>query len=370
MANDKALGLIFSNTCDEQLRELTAARAAGSIPFVGRYRLIDFPLSNMVHAGITKVGVLTKNNYQSLMDHIGSGKAWDLSRKNEGLYILSPYGVLDAQYAGRVASLAGIASFLRGSTEDYVVMSDCHVVGNIDYDRLIEAHIASGADVTIAYQTGEALELPDNLVLGLNKQGRVTELLLGSRPAGSCHYGIGLYVVGRDWLLEMVADAKSRNRMHFERDILQQHVDDRVICGYEVPEYTMAITSLGRYYQANMAALDPAVRERLFLPARPIYTKVRDRCPAIYGLSADASESLVADGSRIDGTVRHSILFRDVRVEKGAVVENCVVMQGSVIGAGARISGVVLDKNVTVQENRILQGAASYPIFVAKGSTI
>lgn len=154
MRNNNVLGLLFSNMHDEALRELTGIRALGSVPFGGRYRLIDFPLSNMVNAGISKVGVITKSNYQSLMDHIGSGKSWDLSRKNEGLYFLPPFGNTDELYNGRVASLSGIMPFLRNSKEEYVVLSDCHVVGNIDYDRLVEEHIASGADVTIAYKKG------------------------------------------------------------------------------------------------------------------------------------------------------------------------------------------------------------------------
>ena len=196
MRNNNAMGILFSNMHDEALRDLTALRALGSVPFGGRYRLIDFTLSNMVNAGISKVGLVTKRNYQSLMDHLGSGKAWDLSRKNQGLYFLPPFGTSEEMYNGRIVSLAEIEPFLRNSKEEYVVLSDCHVVGNIDYDRLVEEHIASGADVTIAYKKGAPPSDMENVLLWTASDGRVTDTVIRSGGPEESRYGTGLYVMG------------------------------------------------------------------------------------------------------------------------------------------------------------------------------
>lgn len=370
MRHNRALGLLFSNMHDEALSELTGVRAMGSIPFGGRYRLIDFTLSNMVNAGVSKVGVITKSNYQSLMDHIGSGKAWDLSRKTEGLYFLPPFGGGEEQYDGRITSLAGVMTFLRNSKEEFVILSDCHFVGNIDYRRLIDAHVESGAEITMACCNGE---LPANIfspVVDTDENGRITDMIITDHSSSPVTYGLGLYILSRQLLMQFVDIAVSRNQRSFEWDILQRHVDDRRLYTYIVPEYTMVISSLESYVRANFALLDAEVREKLFVSNRPIYTKVHDCSPALYGLHADVSGSLIADGCKIEGTVRDSIVFRNVHVTRGAAVSNCILMQGSMIGDNSKLEYVVTDKYVCVRDGRELKGCAEYPITIRKNSMV
>lgn len=370
MRKTNVLGLIFPNMHEEALHDLTTIRALGSVPFAGRYRLIDFTLSNMVNAGVSKVGVVTKSNYQSLMDHLGSGKAWDLSRKNEGLYILPPFGATDESYSGRVASLAGMDAFFSNSKEEYVVMSDCHVVANIDMSALIKAHMNSGADITVGYLKGTLPRLDNTMTMDVDANGRVTDIAIVDRAEGEGNFGIGLYVIRKDLLCRLVKSAVSRNQMHFERDILQRLTADLHIYGYEVIEQALVIASLADYYAANMAMLDADKRAALFRGDRQIYTKVRDCCPAMYGLESDVSNSLVADGTQIDGTVRDSIVFRNVKIDAGAVIKNCIVMQGAVIMAGTDLDSVILDKDVLVKENRSLKGYETFPIYIDKRSIV
>lgn len=367
MRNNTVMGLIFPNMHDDCLRELTALRALGSIPFGGRYRLIDFSLSNMVNAGISKVGIVTKNKYQSLMDHLGSGKAWDLSRKNEGLYFLPLRGD-DAFYEGRIASLLGIEGFLRNSREEHVLMADCHVIGNIDYGPLLRQHIESGADITIGCQSGNAPTGIESLLLRVSPDSRVTDLRIGREDG--CRYGIGLYVARKETLLQLVEEAVSRNLGSFERDVLQRRLDALRLYAYEVPEYTAAITSLGDYFDANMALLRPENRRRVFLPNRPIYTKVRDCAPAIHGLHADVRDSLVADGATIDGQVCHSVIFRDVKIGRDTVVENCILMQGTVVLPQSQLNCVIGDKDVVIRERSVLRGVESYPVYIKKRTVV
>ncbi len=370
MRNNRVLGLIFPNCHDDALREFTAERALGSVPFGGRYRLIDFALSGMAHAGVGKVGLITKRNSQSLMEHIGSGKAFGLSRKTEGLYYLSPHDVPDSLYEGRIAALHSLDDFLESSLEDVVVMADCHVVGNLSFKALIESHIDSGADVTIAYRRGVCPTLADNLVLDLDDSGDVTALRLGVCPEGEHACGLGITVIQKDLLRKLVTDAAAENFMHFDRDILLPQLQTLRVRGCEMPRETRIISSPETYFEANMALLDDTQRAAVLPLQSPVYTINRDVCPAIYGLDSSVSDSLVADGSFVDGTVKHSILFRDVRVEKGAVVENAILMQGTVVKAGAHVSHAILDKNVVLSENKTLTGLAEFPLCVKKGKHI
>lgn len=370
MRNYTAMGLIFANMHDDVIRECTAIRSMGSLPFGGRYRLVDFVLSNMVNAGISKVGVITKSNYQSMMDHLGSGKAWDLSRKNEGLFFLPPRTSDDASYQGRIRSLADVMAFLRRSKEELVILSDCHMVSSMDYSALLQQHIESDADVTVAYCRGVVPTLPDIPILRMDANNRVTDMLIGRVDNTEGCYGIGVYVMRKEWLIHIVNEAVARNLYHFERDILQSRLNEISVCGYEVPSLVMPIYSLSSYYAANLALLNSEVRAQLFPPRRPVYTKVRDCAPVHYGLHAQVTDSLVADGANIDGTVKNSIIFRGVNIGRDTLIENCVIMQDVTVADRCSLTCVVADKNAVFREGRTLQGFDSYPVYIAKNAIV
>ena len=371
MRGNNVLGLIFSNIHEEKVRELTENRTMGSIPFGGRYRLIDFPLSNMVNSGINKVGVITKGNYQSLMDHLGSGKAWDLSRKREGLFILPPFGAETNLAGGRIESLASNGRFLRHSNEEYVLLTDSDMVCNIDYSEVLAQHLKTQADITLICRFGKLpARMSDPAVYTADPDGRVRDMLINPRTEGECCYGIGMMLIRRDLLIRLVTDCVSRNLYNFKRDLLQRNLSGYRVFAYDFKGFVKTICSAVAYFEANMALMMPAVRAQLFNPIRPVYTKVRDDMPARYGLGASVSNSLVADGCVIEGEVRNSVLFRGVRIGKGTVVENCVVMQGSSVRANCRMNYVITDKDVVIKNDRSLLGFESYPVFIAKGSVV
>ena len=371
MRGNNVVGLLFSNVHDERIRELTERRTMASVPFGGRYRLIDFPLSNMVNCGINKVGVITKSNYQSLMDHLGSGKAWDLSRKREGLYMLPPFGTQSSISNSRVEALSSAKRFLTSSKEDYVLLSDCDMVGNIDFKETIAAHTANEADITIVYRCGKLPEKMNNAgVYNIDPDGRVRDMLISPRVEGECNYGLNTILIKRDLLVKLVDDCVSRNLYDFQRDLLQRNIGNYRVYAYEFKGFLQVITSANTYFEANMALMLPQVRAQLFNPERPIYTKVRDDMPARYGLGSVASNSLIADGCQIEGEVENCVLFRGVKVGKGARLENCVIMQDSVIGEDCRLSYVITDKDVVIKPDRALMGFQSYPVFISKGSIV
>ncbi|HEX3017683.1 MAG TPA: glucose-1-phosphate adenylyltransferase subunit GlgD [Caproicibacter sp.] len=371
MRGNNVLGLIFSSVHEEKVRELTENRTMGSVPFGGRYCLIDFPLSNMVNSGINKVGVITKGNYQSLMDHLGSGKAWDLSRKREGLFILPPFDAESINSNSRIESLSSAQAFLQNSKEEYVILTDSDIICNIDYTDVLAQHVKTKADITMVCRYGRIPDkITDPSVYTVDPDGRVRDMLINPRTEGECCFGMGMMLIRRELLIRLVTDCVSRNLYNFERDLLQRNISNYRVFSYDFKGFAKIVSSGVAYFEANMALMLPNVRTELFNPNRPIYTKVRDDMPARYGLGASVSNSLIADGCVIEGEVRNSVLFRGVHVGKGTVVENCVILQDSVIRPNSRLNYVIADKDVIIKNDRSLLGFESYPVYIAKGSVV
>lgn len=371
MRSNNVLGIIFSNLHEDLIRELTAVRTTASVPFGGRYRMIDFPLSNMVNSGINKVGVITKHNYQSLMDHLGSGKSWDLSRNRKGLYILPPFGNNDSEFSSRIETLLAIESFFKRSTEEYVLLTDCHTVCNIDYQDVLSKHIQNNADITVIYKKGL---LPEKLfkpaVYEVDSTGRVTTMLINPHNASEYNYGIDMTLIKKDLLMELLYECKSRNALDFKRDIIQSNVSKYNIFAYELKGFSATITSIVSYFKANMALMNSNIRKELFNSQNPIYTKVRDDMPTIYGLGSLCKNSLIANGCIIEGDVENSIIFRGVHIGKGTKVSNCVIMQDTQIGENSNLSYVISDKDVIIKNERSLMGYSSYPVYISKASVV
>ena len=370
MAAPNVLGIIYSNVYDDCLSELTSVRTMGSVPFAGRYRLIDCVLSSMVNSGIGKVGISTKANYQSLMDHIGSGKAWDLSRKRDGLTLLPPFNLTGSGgvYKNRLEALEGMLSYIADSGKDYVLLSDCNVVCNLDYDKIVDEHIKSGADISIAYKHGVVPKL-ENIMTFAFDGDKITNVTVGQAGENAADYSLNIIVMSRILLERLVSSAQGQGYDNFERDIIAKNVSSLYIRGHKIEAYAKTVESLQSYYDISMGLLKGEYKE-LFAKERPVYTKVRDDMPAIYGVCADAKNSLVADGCIIKGTVENCILFRGVQIAEGAVVKNSIIMQDSFISSGAKINCAILDKNVVIKPGRELSGAESYPIYIGKNITV
>lgn len=364
------MGILFAYVHEKRVSELTTKRVMASVPFGGRYRLVDFPLSSMVNSGINKVGVITEQNYQSLMDHLGSGKAWDLSRKREGLYLLPPFGTDHTRSDGKIESLDSIKRFIYNSHEDYVILSDCDYVCNIDYKDALKFHVDNNADITVIHRKGSSPDGISGSVYTLDPENRVRDIVVKDKDNANCNLGMGMFIIGRNLLIELVEDCMGRNMVEFERVVMQQCVSNLRVYGYEFKGQCFQITSLSSYFNSNMALMDPKVRGELFDPNSPVYTKVRDDMPAKYGLGSSVENSLVADGCVIDGEVVNSILFRGVKIKKGAKVKNCVIMQDAVVGENSMLNYVVTDKNVFVDKDRTLMGYQTYPVYIAKDSKV
>lgn len=373
MRGNNVLGLIIANADDGVLSEITGIRSMASVPFGGGYRLVDFVLSNMVNAGMAKVGVITDNNYQSLMDHIGSGKPWDLSRKTEGLYLLPPFNqeAVDNYNAGWIGALRNVANFLERSKEEYIFLTSCTYVANLDLSAVFAAHEAGNADITILTRSGKIPALRDVLAIDGKDGARITGMHIADRNDGEGEFALSAVLIKKSLLQRLVGAAFHKGGKSFEKNVLLQNLDRLNVCAYPVETFCPVLDSMKSYFDANFALLQPGNYDSLFCsPDRPVMTKVYEDMPAVYGLGSDVKNSLIADGCIIDGEVENCILFRNCRVEKDAVVKNSILLPGGFIGHGAMVNYCIMDKAVTLRSGKTLSGADTYPVFIGKNIQI
>ncbi len=371
------LGIIMAfDKCDE-MSHLTEHRTLAATPFGGRYRVVDFMLSSMVNSGITNVGVVMRDKYQSLIDHLGTGKFWDLSRKVGGIRLLPPYSYAQQSHhfdiperRGKIEGLIGVYDFIKKSPCEYVVISDANIVTNIDLKKVIKAHKESEADVTCV-AIPKKCEHTQHTYFTLDSDNNITDVNVSLDISGkSKHTALGIYVMKKDTLENLVAIWATHNMRSFELEGLSYVLKNMKMKAYIHETFAAKITSVKCYYNASMALLSKDVRDELFIRKRPIFTKVYDEQPTYYGDKCESGESLIADGCTIEGIVENSILFRDVTVAKGAVVKNSIVLPHCVISENAVLSHVIPDGNVNIGKGKTIMGHENYPIVISKYTTI
>lgn len=369
------MGIIFANIYDSSLGELTNKRTMASLPYGGRYRQIDFSLSNMTNSGIRHIGIITKYNYQSLMNHVGSGQEWDLELGEDGLEFLTPFAANhNGSYRGKLEALHSAKSFLEYAKEEYVVLADSGVLCAIDLREVVEAHAASGADVTVVVKEGIANGTKQlDLAVKADKNGKVTDLAVDYCADASYLASMGIFVIKREFLMREVDEAIAHNRYRFERDLVLHGYAEH---GYKVNAYRFGGVALfnestAEFFRNSLALLDPDIRHGLFNRSnRTIYTRVRDEVPSYYGEASEIDDCIVADGCTLEGRATNSVLFRGVKLGKNAAIRDCIIMQDTVIGEGAELECVILDKNVVVRPGAKLRGTKEHPLVFKRGETV
>ncbi len=367
------MGIIL--TSEERIPPITDIRAVAALPIAGRYRIIDFVLSNMANAGITNIGVATETNYSSLMDHIRSGKPWDLDRKNQGLNILPPnlenvsYGVIK----GNIDMLAGISDYIHRSHQTYVILCIGNSLCNIDFEAVVQNHKDTQADITAIYKDMSGIpetDLSRFTLIETDDDNKVTDIEVQPYYPKSAKAAMDVYVMEKALLESIVDECSARGDHDFIKDALVKKMDGLRIYGYEYTGYMDKIDSLKSYYKNNMIFLNGDIRAELFNPQNPIYTKTKDQSPTRYGEGAVVENSFISDGCNIEGTVVNCVLSRGVKVNKGAVIKNSIIMQDSVIEENVELDHVIFDKEVYITKGRKLIGQESYPLAIAKGTRI
>ena len=374
--NQEAFGLIFTGEHNPYMRDLVLSRAVAAVPFGGRYRVIDFTLSNLVNTGIRNVGLIVQKNYHSLMDHLGTGKEWDLNRKRGGLFLLPPFSTKDntGVYRGDIDAFHSIMQYVRRSSQKYLILCGSHTVFNTTFDAILRQHRETGADITIMYNEDPRFfpeEQNRDLRLILDGDGMtVKRLEWNPRNPGSNFRSCEITIIVRDLFEDLVEESYSRGGVDFIREILLPKVRELKIMGWRYDGYVGRIDSINTYFMHSMELMDASAAKDLFNMQHPIYTKVKDEIASEYGENADVRNVLMADGCSIDGTIENSIVFRGVTVERGAIVKNSILMQGVTVKKGAVLDHVILDKNVTVNAGRQLTGYEGIPLVFRKNLTV
>ncbi len=366
-------GILFAYRSNPNLRELTTLRTISSIPFGGRYRMIDFNLSNLVNAGVTDIGVIMRESYQSLLDHLGSGKDWDLSRKHGGLKLLPPFAFARRQqqtsFRGKMEALDGVSSYLHQIRQGFMALADGDIAANIPVQDVLAHHLESGADITAVCTSHPMADPRQSTYFTIGADGMVVDVACAPAAPMGCE-ALNFYILSKDLLLSLTEYCAAHNIYSFSAGVLMGMKDELKISPYVFDGYAARIQSVASYFARSMDLLDGSVRRDLFDLARPIRTKDRSDPSTYYATGSRCTRSLMADGCIIEGTVENSVLFRGVRVGKGAVVRNCVLMQGATVGDNAEISYVIADKSVRISPYRTLVGHQSYPLAIAKGTTV
>jgi glucose-1-phosphate adenylyltransferase len=369
------MGLIYTGENDARLRELTVTRAIAAMPVAGRYRVIDFLVSSMVNGGMKNIGVITQKNYHSLMDHLGSGKEWDLHGKNNGLHILPPFLTREnvGLYPGLLDALRSNNNFLIRSKQETLVLSNSNIIYNAHLDELVQYYRDTNADITLLYTKDSSMKRDEyGTYLAIDESGNVTDMEVLPTHPGYDNVYMAVLVIKRELLRDLVDKAVSHGLHSMDKDIILRLVQDKSakINAYEYKGKCWQIDSVQSYFKFNMDILDPKMRKGLFRDDLPVFTKVRDEMPACYGDNATVINSLVADGCQIDGIVENSILFRGVKIAPDAHVKNCIIMQDGQVHEGAYIENCILDKQAVIKRNARLIGPDAYPIVIGKDVVI
>ena len=368
-----AMGIIFAN--DGTIGALTEKRTMASLPFGGRYRQVDFALSNLANAGVRHIGIITRHNYQSLMNHIGSGEEWGLELEEGGLEYLTPYATSKTDnYRGKLESLYTAMTFLEyGEEDEYVFMIDSAILSNIDLNSVLASHIASGCDVTVVTKAGIANGMKQlDLALKLDDKGKITDMAVDYVAPADYVASMDIFVLSKNWLIRQVKEHIAHNLYHMDRDLVLGLWQKGALSVnvYQFKGDVMYNESVEEYFRNTLALTDKKVRHDLFHYNHPVYTKVRDRVPCYYGDGCAITNCIVADGCMLEGQANNCVLFRQVTLREGAVLENCVIMNDAVIGEGAVLKNVILDKDVVVRPGAQLMGTPSNPVIVRRGEIV
>lgn len=375
MKND-LMGLIFTENPEAAMGELTSIRSLAAVPFGGRYRIIDFVLSNMVNSAIINVGINTPYNHQSLSDHLGTGKPWDIDRKDNGLFILPPKEAFEpGEIRGGVDILNGITHYVSKSRQNYVLVSDCNIICNINYSEVLKFHVENNADITLIYTEIPMIstkELSTKIMLDVDGENVVKDIQVYPIQQRTNASYMHMFIIEKSLLLELLGDAVAHNKHYIAKDILLANLERLKIMGYKYDGYCRKIDNVKNFFDVNLELLNKEVRDELFGKNNdmPIYTKVKDTIPTKYGKGAEVSNSFIANGCVIEGTVKNSILFRGVHIGKGAVVENCIIMQNSQVMDNCLLENVVFDKEVVLRSGRKLVGQDTYPMVIGKKTIV
>lgn len=371
MAGKDYMGILALTESEIDIRNLTINRPLASVPIGGRYRLVDFALSNMVNAGITNVGIFAQSNSRSLIDHLGTGKPWGLDRNTDGLFVYQ-YSPEEGGMSGDAKMINNNLQYFSRSKQKNVILSLSNMIYKIDYREVIRNHEKSGKEMTIVYKKiyNADKEMLNGRILYLNEDNNV--ICSGKNLGGEKEANISMevFIMNKERLVELIKKNMQHGASESLKDTIYGYARVNKVNVYEYKGFLKHVDSIKSYYDTNMEMLDPEVLYKLYYENGRIYTKVKNDPPAKYSHHSKVENSLISNGCIIDGNVKNSVLSRQVRVKKGAVVENSIILQSCEIEENAVLTNVILDKGVVIKSGVILRGSRQFPLVIEKNSTV
>lgn len=378
MINSKLFGVINLSENDYYIRQLTYNRPIASIPFLGRYRIIDFTLSNLVNAGISTVGMFLDDRSRSLMDHITSGKVWNLDRKNGGIFwfLKNTSSRTNNNQRGDLNNYYDNLDYLIKARGDYAVVTGTSMISAVDYKDALKNHLENEADISIIYKNIDSDEsgFKRSDILQLNENNKVLNIGRNIKESiensNNNNVSMNMYIIKKDLLIDLITDSISSGENIFLADVFKSAVKNYKVIGYEYKGFLKNINSIKSYYNSNMDMLDEKVLREVFFGKNKVRTKVKDEVPTYYSDSSRVENSLIANGCKIEGEVVNSILFRSVNVAKGSVIKDSIIMQSGDIRENVRLENVITDKKVVITKGTNLKGHKENPLVIKKNTIL
>ena len=364
------LGIINLDENQSRMGELVRYRTLASVPLSARYRIIDFVLSNMANSGIEGIGIFTANKSRSLINHLTNGRPWDLHRKKDGLRVFN-FGDYNPNIDD-IHNFSDNIEFIEQSRKEYVLISPSYMICNIDYNEVLRYHVKSRNDVTIIYKDVDKADKSflECEILNINDDNRVISIGENIGRENSARINMEMYIMKTELFINIVHEC-IRTGIHRKiKDYIASNLRRLKVGAFEFDGYLSCINSTKTYFDTNIDMLNQNINKELFYNKKPIYTKSQDEPPTQYTEKSLVSNSIIANGSYIEGEVKNCIIGRRVIVEKGAKLENCIIMQNSIIGTNVIMNNVIADKGILVAENKVVKGTDNYPVTIQRRKPI
>ncbi|MEG1409204.1 MAG: glucose-1-phosphate adenylyltransferase subunit GlgD [Terrisporobacter sp.] len=374
--NKECMGIINLNKKGDNLKELSDSRVVASIPIGGRYRIIDFTLSNMINAGMKNIGIFSDQKYRSLTDHLGNGSHWDLSAKNDGLFVFSPENTKEQMYRqikkGDIYNIFSNIDYIEKSKQEYVLIAPSNMICNMDYKKVLSYHKASKNNITIIYKSVNNAneDFLGTSMLNIKEGNQISGMGINLGREKQANISMDMYIMRKRLLIDMLYEAVSNGEYTHIEDCINESITNLKVGSYEYNGYLKCINSTSTYFQANKDLLDVDIANELFYADRKIFTKEKNEPPTLYTETSNVKNSFIATGCVIEGDVKDSIIFRKVHIKKGAVIKNSIIMQSGKVEENVMLDNVILDKNTVISEGKELKGDVKLPLVVEKNVSI
>ncbi|WP_110928027.1 glucose-1-phosphate adenylyltransferase subunit GlgD [Bacillus massiliglaciei] len=367
---ENVIGVINLINEAQYLKELTAHRNLASVPFGGRYRLVDFTMSNFINANVDKVAVFPKEKFLSVMDHLGSGKEWNLDRRKGGLYILPPIHP-DETVTGDMKQFYDHLNFFERADGEMVIIAPGHHVCKMDFNEIIDFHQKNHADITVVYKDfeGGEVEKPYYHKLQVDEDHNITDVSFFNIPRNGDHVCLETFIISKELLISLIKKCVENGEYEFLKDALKANLHRLNVKGYSFTGSMPFIHSIETFHASNMQFLNADILEAFFNDSWRVFTKVKHEPPTKYAQCSNVTNSLIANGCDIEGTVENSILFRGVKVKKGAVVRNSIIMQRGEVEEGCIVENVITDKEAKISKESIVRGSKN-PLVIKKTEVV